>query len=179
MIQHAELLGLRPKGSNPCIGLQYRRSHFEARYLSGDDFVRLGKALKRLTSDHPVEAAAIRFLLLTGARRGEVLALEWSFVEGPRAVLPDSKTGPKTLWLCTAARLLLADLDRPSSSRLVFAHPDGRPVKNSLLRVWHRVRTVAALGCVRLHDLRHYLPFLTMSCRTVPILRSQRIRAKS
>ncbi|MGI9485987.1 MAG: tyrosine-type recombinase/integrase [Geminicoccaceae bacterium] len=163
MIQHAELLGLRPKGSNPCIGLQYRRSHFEARYLTGDDFVRLGGVLKRLASDHPVEVAAIRFLLLTGARRGEVLALEWPFIEGARAVLPDSKTGPKTLWLCKAARRLLASLACPSSSRLVFAHPDGRSIKNSLLRIWHRVRTVAALGCVRLHDLRHSYASIAVS----------------
>lgn len=97
MMQHAELLGLRPKGSNPCIGLQYRRRHFEARYLTGDDFFRLGIVLNRLAKERSIDVAAICFLLLTGARKGEVVALEWSFIEGARAVLPDSKTGPKTL----------------------------------------------------------------------------------
>jgi len=157
MIQHAELLGLRPKGSNPCIGLQYRRSHFEARYLTGDDFFRLGGILKRLAPDHPVEVAAIHFLLLTGARRGEVLALKWSFIEGPRAVLPDSKTGPKTLWLSTPARKLLADMPSPSpsASPLVFARPNGRSIQYGLGQIWRKARKLAALDGVRLHDLRH------------------------
>lgn len=142
MMQHAELLGLRPEGSNPCIGLQYRRRHFEARYLTGDDFFRLGIALKRLTPDHPAEVAAIRFLLLTGARRGEALALEWSFVEGPRAILPDSKTGPKTLWLSRPARKLLADIPSRSPSPLVFARPNARSIKYSLGRVWRQASGV-------------------------------------
>jgi len=163
MMQHAELVGMRPKGSNPCVGLQYRRSHLEARYLTGDDFFRLGIALKRLALDHPMEVAAIRFLLLTGARRGEALALEWSFIEGPRAVLPDSKTGPKTLWLSTPARKLLAGMSAPSPSALVFARPDGRSIKHSLGPVWREARKLAALEGMHLHDLRHSYASMAVS----------------
>lgn len=155
MMQHAEALGLRPEGSNPCVGLTRRRSEFVARYLSGDEFLRLNAALARLSLSDPVEVAVLRFLMLTGARRGEALALEWSFIEGPRAVLPDSKTGPKTIWLALPVRRLLAGLARSPKSPFVFTRPDGRIVASGLKRVWGHARTMASLEGVRLHNLRH------------------------
>ena len=96
MLRHAETLGLRPEGSNPCAGLRRRSSQFKARYLSDEEFHRLGLALDQVAVRHPVEVALIRFLMLTGARRGEALALKWSAIEGPRAVLRDSKTDPRS-----------------------------------------------------------------------------------
>ena len=95
------------------------------------------------------------FSLLTGARRGEALALEWPMIEGDRAILPDSKTGPKCLWLATPVRRLLAALVRIEGSQLVFARPCGRGLGSSLERVWHGVREGAGLDGLRLHDLRH------------------------
>ncbi|MEO1459776.1 MAG: site-specific integrase, partial [Pseudomonadota bacterium] len=93
------------------------------------------------------------FLALTGARRGEALGLDWDMIDGPRAVLPDSKTGPRTIWLGAPARALLATLPRTSSPR-VFPGQNARTAK-TLTTVWHRVRARAGLAGVRLHDLRH------------------------
>ncbi|MDH3663575.1 MAG: site-specific integrase [Alphaproteobacteria bacterium] len=156
VMQHAELLGLRPEGSNPCAGLAVKRDQFEARYLTDDEMFRLVSALSRLFDRWPVEIAALRFLILTGARRGEALGLEWSFIEGPRAVLPDSKTGSKTIWLAEPVRRLLAGLRRHRGSAFVFTRDNGKAVsKSGLVSVWKRARTLAALDGVRLHDLRH------------------------
>ena len=143
MMRHAETLGLRPAGSNPCAGRRRHRSTFSARYLSARDLRRLVVALDQAAEAEPVQVACIRFLLLTGARRSEALALEWPMIEGDRAILPDSKTGPKCLWLATPVRRLLAGLVRIEVSPLVFVRPCGRGLGSSLERVWYR----GARGC--------------------------------
>lgn len=93
--------------------------------------------------------------MLTGARQSEALALEWTMIHGSWAALPDSKTGPKTIWLCAHVRRLLAALAEISASPRVFAMPHGPTIRSSLQRCWHEVRALAGLDGVRLHDLRH------------------------
>jgi integrase len=155
LIRHAETLGLRPAGSNPCAGRRPHRSDFEARYLTARDYRRLALALDHAAKADPVEAACIRFLMLTGARRGEALSLEWSMVQSDRATLPDSKTGPKCLWFATPVRQILAGLDRVKGTPYVFVRPCGRGIHSSLDRVWRAVRRQGGLAGLRLHDLRH------------------------
>ena len=155
LIRHAEMLGLRPAGANPCAGQRRHRSDFKARYLTVPDYRRLALALDRAAEADPIEVACIRFLMLTGARRGEALNLEWSMIQTDRATLPDSKTGPKCLWFATPVRQLLAGLDRVKGSPFVFVRPCGRGIASSLDRVWRGVRKAARLDGVRLHDLRH------------------------
>jgi ABC transporter substrate binding protein/Phage integrase family len=60
---------------NPCRGVERNQEHKRRRYLSADELARLTVALAR----HPDQQSAniIRLLLLTGARRGEVLAARW------------------------------------------------------------------------------------------------------
>ncbi|MEM8948917.1 MAG: tyrosine-type recombinase/integrase [Pseudomonadota bacterium] len=155
MMRHAETLGLRPAGSNPCAGRRRHRSDFEARYLTARDYRRLSLALDHANESDPVEVTCIRFLMLTGARRGEALDLEWSMVQGDRAALPDSKAGPKCLWFAMSVQQLLASLDRVETSPYVFVRFGGRGIASSLDRVWRDVRRHAGLDDLRLHDLRH------------------------
>ena len=103
MMKHSETLGLRPEDSNPCRGLRRRKTGFQARYLTDDEFAALGRALADAEADHPVAVAALRFLLYTGACKSEALRLKWEYVHGDRAVLPDSKSGPRTIWLASPA----------------------------------------------------------------------------
>ena len=174
MMRHAEMLGLRPAGSNPCAGRRRHRSDFEARYLTSRDYRRLNLALDRAAESDPVEVACIRFLMLTGARRGEALDLEWSMVQGDRAALPDSKNGPKCLWFAMSVRQLLAKLVRVEISPYVFVRPCGRGIASSLGRVWRDVRRHADLDGLRLHDLRHSYASVAVGAgeelRTVAVL---------
>ena len=101
--------------------------------------------------------------MLTGARRGEALNLEWSMIQTDRATLPDSKTGPKCLWFATPVRQLLAGLDRVKGSSFVFVRPCGRGIASSLDRVWRGVRKAARLDGLRLHDLRHSYASIAVS----------------
>ena len=153
LMKHAEVLGLRPEGSNPCRGLRRRKIGFEARYLSGDEFAALGRALDGAEGDHPFAAAALLFLLYTGARKSEALRLRWEHVHGARAVLPDSKTGPRTIWLAAPARAVLAAQHRHDDCPWVFASTSGDPV--SVDKAWKMIRAEAGLDGLRIHDLCH------------------------
>jgi integrase len=113
-------------GSNPCSRLEHfpERSR---RYLSSDELARLGDAL-RTAKIGPYSRAAIRLLILTGARLREVLHAKWSEVDFERGALflPDSKTGRKTIYL--AALEILNSLPRiDGNPHIIPGALPGRP----------------------------------------------------
>jgi len=61
----------RLRADNPCKGIERNQEHKRRRYLSADKLKRLIKALRAHTDQQ--SANIVRLLLLTGARRGEVL----------------------------------------------------------------------------------------------------------
>lgn len=153
MMRHAEILGLRPPGSNPCRGLRRRKNRFQVHQLSRDDYGRLGEALKRIEDTEPVVVALIRFLALTGCRKSEARLLRWDMLDANRAALPDSKTGPRAIWLGTAALELLSE--QPLLCESVFSIK-GKPVSPArIAKVWASIREDIGLPSLRLHDLRH------------------------
>lgn len=156
VMQHAELRGLRASATNPCKGLRRKRSTFVARYLALDEYRRLFRALETCAEAYPTEVALIRFLAYTGSRFGEALVLTWEQLHAKRAVLRDSKTGPKTLWLSVEAEAVLDAMPRGAPSAWVFAPDLARSTcRCRVRRVWKRALRLASLGSVRLHDLRH------------------------
>ena len=64
------------RGDNPCKGIERNQEEKRHRYLSPDEIARLSTALAELPDQGA--ANAVRLLLLTGARRGELLAAKWS-----------------------------------------------------------------------------------------------------
>ena len=102
--------------------------------------------------------AAIRFLLLTGARKSEALDLRWSWVDAERACLrlPDSKTGAKVVPLGEPALELLASLPRLEGNPHVFPGATAGGHLIGLQKIWDRIRRDAGLSDLRLHDLRHH-----------------------
>ena len=103
-MQQAEAWGYRPENGNPCKGIRRYRQGRSERFLSPEEYPRLGRVLDNLEMDHPLHVAAVRLLLLTGCRKSEILTLEWRFYRDGNLHLPDGKTGPRTVWLCRAAR---------------------------------------------------------------------------
>ncbi|OUS06313.1 hypothetical protein A9Q96_10090 [Rhodobacterales bacterium 52_120_T64] len=153
MLRHAEIVGLRAPGSNPCKGLRRRKSGFKAKYLTPQEWARLGSAMRSLEGDYTAPVTMIRFLALTGCRSSEARLLRWDWIEGKRAALPDAKAGPRTIWLGKPAREILASL--PRTCEYVFAHKEGPIPDSTLYKVWCNARRVADLEDLRLHDLRH------------------------
>lgn len=152
--------GFRTDATNPCRGITKYRPNKLERYLSSTEFARLGQVLDQLERDGeegPFVLAAIRLLLLTGARLNEILTLEWAFVDLERDVLrlPDSKTGRKTIRLGPAAAAVLRDLPRVKGNPFVIVgRREGANLIN-LQKPWRRIRELAGLEDVRIHDLRH------------------------
>ena len=155
IMRQAEIYGYRPEGTNPCANIKRYRRQGRERFLSMQEIRRLGEVLTRRENEHPQAAAAIRLLLLTGCRKSEIVTLKWHFYRAGKLFLPDSKTGPRTVWLSTAARAILEGL--PRKATWVFPSPqsNGSLHAATISRFWNRVRTEADLCDVRLHDLRH------------------------
>jgi len=150
---HAELRGLVPPESNPCKGLRRHETSFQARYLTELQIGLLGEAFDALHKDHPQAINLLRFLTLTGCRRGEALGLEWSMIDGKRAALPDAKSGPKSIWLGQATRRLIASC--PRQSQFVFGIDDCPLTAATLTPVWADIRERLNMPTLRIHDLRH------------------------
>ena len=169
--------------ANPAKGVDRFKEAKRERFLTSEEFGRLGDALRegetvglpyevdetkpkaknapkpenRRTKLDPYAVAAIRLLILTGARLREILEAKWEHVDFERGLLllPDSKTGAKTVYLSTAALQLIRDLPRiERNPYLIPGAEEGAP-RADLNRPWRAVIAAAGLKGVRIHDLRH------------------------
>ncbi|QCB53959.1 hypothetical protein E5675_05585 [Sphingopyxis sp. PAMC25046] len=163
MMLYAESHGLREPGSNPCRGLRKKQRSNRGQLLPAATVRQLWAALDRLQERFPDACDAVRLLLLTGARRSEILGLEWDRIAGPRAVLEDSKAGPRTIWLNAPARAILDARKATAMGPLVFPAPNSEGPIRAIDRAWDRIREEAGIGSLRVHDLRHHFASLAVS----------------
>ncbi len=160
MLNRAEAWGLVPAGSNPCRFVTRYRTRRPERFLTEEEFGRLGRALDDMEAEGwlPAHAAAaIRLLMLTGCRSGEVVGLRWEDValERNEVRLRESKTGPRVVPLSPAAARVLANVPRLAGNPWVIAGREPGERLTHLAYYWYPVRERAGLEDVRLHDLRH------------------------
>lgn len=158
----AEVWGWRPDGTNPCRHVKKFSEKKRKRFLSQVELARLGDALRSAESGElgPVSVsavAAIRLLVLTGARKGEILGLRWTWInwEAARIDLPDSKTGEKAIHLPPAALSILQGLTQIDGNPHVLAGGKRGAALVNLKDPWGLIRKAADLEDVRIHDLRH------------------------
>jgi integrase len=134
--QQAEAVGMHPADLAACVTARMPR---------------------RCSAEDWRAVAAFRLLLFTGARLREILTLRWEwvdFIQGT-ARLPDSKTGARNLYLPPGALAVLEGLPRMASNPHIL--PGDRPGKSfvGIQKPWQRVRALAGLPDLRIHDLRH------------------------
>ena len=158
MFNQAEIWGLRPDGSNPCRHVKKYAEEKRERYLSADELARLGAVLDDLEAEG-VESRpainAVRLLVLTGCRLGEIQTLKWEYIQGNAAFLPDSKTGAKRVYLGEAVLHVLAKIERIDGNPYVITGKLPGTHLTDMQKPWRRIRKAAGLGEVRIHDLRH------------------------
>jgi integrase len=144
---------------NPARGVKKAPVRKVERFLSEAEIAQLAEALDREAqqSGNPYPSAAIKLLLLTGCRKGEIANLRWKHVDFERKCLrlPDSKTGAKVVYLNAPARALLQELPRMADNPRVIPGMRADGGGPAVDKVWSRVRKAAGLTDVRLHDLRH------------------------
>ena len=144
-----------PTGRSPCLGVSFLkvREHRE-RCLTRDDAWRLMRVLEQ--SARP-EALALRLLLLTGARKSEILKARWEQVRMDLRLLivPLSKSGkPRPIALSDAALAVLKAIPRTDSPWLFPGYSRDKPLSDLYL-FWKEIRDALGLADVRIHDLRH------------------------
>ena len=181
----AQGVALVPDGHNPTKRVERFKEQRKERFLTSDELSALGDALveaetvgipydvdakkpraknapkpeNRRTVHGPHAVAAIRLLLLTGARKREILDLRWADVDFGRGLLflGDSKTGAKSIVLSAVAMEVLRQIPRVGKFVIAGASAgtlDEKP-RSDLNAPWRAVMKRAGLEGVRLHDLRH------------------------
>ena len=148
--------GFRP--DNPASGVKKPPIRKMERFLSEAEIARLAIELdaEANRTGNPFPAAAIKLLLLTGARRREITGLQWQRVEssanacGCQIARPARRSSISTHRRWKSSQTCRAC--RPT--RCLPGKREGRPLVG-IDKVWFRVRTAAGLKDVRLHDLRH------------------------
>ena len=142
-------------GHNPPKLIEKSREEPRDRVLAPSELTALATAAGN--AEDMFVAAAVRFLMLTGWRSGEALALRWDHVDFERGevLLPTTKAGRQTRPIGAPALALLADLSRVNGNPHVFAGARGAALG------YRKLRTAFAGACeaaglvdVRLHDLR-------------------------
>lgn len=160
--------------SNPTTGIERYPENRRERFLSADEIQRLGTVL----AIHPnqIAANAIRLLMLTGARRGEVLNATWEQFDLERGIWikPGSHTKQKKLHrvpLSPAAIQVLLEMKQSYPGKYVFPGRNfGQPLKE-LKRFWANVCRDAELEGVRVNDIRHtYASILVSSGSSLPLI---------
>jgi integrase len=168
------------RADNPCKGLE---RHYEAkrkRYVNGEELHRLIEALNA----YPEQSTAnvFRLLLLTGARRGEVLSMRWADIDLTAAkwVKPGSTTKQKTdheVPLSAPVRLLLSGIREKQASKskplgeFVFPGNGDSGHVVAVKKAWASICRSAGISGLRIHDLRHsFASALVSSGHSLPLI---------
>ena len=151
---------LVPAGRNPCRSLRrYRKSRRE-RFLTEEEFRRLGRALREAEAKRPLwpqAVAAIRLLLLSGCRKTEILTLRWDDVDRVTGELRlrETKSGPRMVPLSPPLARVLDGIPRPADNPWVIAGRKPGTHLSDLTYYWRCIADEARLKDIRIHDCRH------------------------
>jgi integrase len=129
------------------------------RFLTHEELERLSAAVE--ANLHLPGAAAVKLLMLTGARRGEVLSMRWADVDLASGVWvkPPSRTKQRRVHRVPLSDEAVETLrgQKASSGGQEFVFPSGGRQGHlvAIKRVWSKLCRVAAIDSCRFHDLRH------------------------
>ena len=153
----AEREGLVPHWfENPTHGVERAAEQPRDRILSSDELAVLEQALASLEEEQRTQVAAIRVLMLSAWRIGEVAGLRWEDLDLDNGVgRIDGKTGPRTLTLAPRVVDVLRGLEDDRKGPYVFAtRANTRPTEKAIRRVFYLAAEAAGLENIRPHDLR-------------------------
>ena len=144
---------------NPVHGVKTFKAKKHERFLSPVELGRLGEVLAATEVEgiNPMAINAIRLLVMTGCRRGEILSLEWKHIDFERSCfrLPDTKIGARIIPVGAPVLKLLGKIPQVRGNPYVLPGDTKGKHFVGLPKVWNIIRKRAGLDGVRIHDLRH------------------------
>ncbi len=149
---------------NPCLFIPSFPKHVPVpRFLNKHE---IKNVLQSLQSMKMIGAKALQLLILTGAKKSEIMTARWEYVdfEARTIIIPADKFNDvRFIPLSDEALQILEELYQEKSSIWLF--PSNNPSKHitSLFYVWNSVRKENGLNDVRIQDLRHSFGSMLMS----------------
>ena len=150
----------RWRTDNPVTGIKKYQEHKRTRWLQEDELKRFVTTLEIYPNQ--IVAHIIRLLLLTGARKHEVLGATWDQFDLEKGVWTKMAhtTKQKKMEhtpLSAAALSILQEIKKERKNGSPFLFPgkvDGAPLQN-IKKSWATIVKQANLEDFRMHDLRH------------------------
>jgi integrase len=155
--------------ANPTKGIPLMKENtLKERFLSSEEARALYAQLH--DSDNPMLQHIVPMLLITGARKREVLDARWEDFDFERRTwrIHTTKLGKPRHVPMSDGVLSLLDKVPKFDCAWTFPNPSTLKPYVSIWHSWHRARTNAGLADVRIHDLRHsYASFLVNAGRSL------------
>lgn len=145
---------------NPVRGIQKYQEEKRDRWLNHEELQRFWAVLDQYPQH--LTAYIFKFLVLTGARKGEAMQATWDQFDLEKGVWtkPSHLTKQKkTEYLPLSDKVLgvLQQVKKLNDKASIYVFPgrvDGQPIKE-IKTFWKTVTKAAKLGNMRIHDLRH------------------------
>ncbi len=167
MFKQAALWEYMPSHGNPCDSVHKDADRKMEEFLREEDLARIEKILlEKETKSLPSIINAIRLLIYTGCRSGEILQLKWENVDFKTHCLRlnDSKTGKRTIPLNESAMKVLYNTQKTEGNPYVFCGKKPGTHLNTVHRNWKSICKEANISPLRIHDIRHsFASFMIMS----------------
>lgn len=161
------------RSDNPVRGIERNPEERRNRHLSTEEIARLADALNQCPES--ASANAVKILMLTGARRGEVLGAQWDEFDFEVGVWtkPSAHTKQKRehrVPLSAPTLQLLHRMRENATGDYLFPGPRGAPLTD-IKRFWASICKAAEITNFRVHDLRHtYASLLASAGLSLPII---------
>ena len=168
VIEKWQIPGIR---ENPASKIPlFQENNKKERFLKDHEIQRLRQAVHQTTN--PLFPSMIGLFLVTGVRKSELLKAQWKDVDLIQKTwkIPMSKSGyVRHVPLNDTALHIFSDLKlKQTGNTFVFTNPKTGKPYTQISTVWRRVRKIAGLPDLRLHDLRHsFASLLVNSGRTL------------
>lgn len=169
-----EKTGYRDRGTNPVRGLEKYREEKRLKFMESSELEAIGEGIAKLEKQDAIDptiAAALKVMLLTGARCSEILTLKWEYFNESKekALLPNSKTGAKILPIPPTAWEVISAL--PRVNEYCFPGRWGRGHIINVKDTWKRICKAGGISGWRIHDLRHaFASYAANSGKSLPII---------
>lgn len=148
-------------GRNPAQGIKKFKEQSRDRFLQADEFPGFWAALEN-DETPPKYRDFFKICLLTGARSGNVMSMQWDQINCEIGCwrIPDTKTGePQTVYLTVTAIQILQNRREEAAADNPWVFP-GKIAGTHIIFPWRRWQKVCALAGIeglRIHDLRRTL----------------------